>query len=481
MLGADWQPGHQDSAYSNNTTRYSITAIDLVSKESNPQRSGMGDSINPYAYFDPKYRSQLFERRLIPGQVDISLLRGWVTMCQQNHPHVMSQAMLDLGNLGAAHFRVVNVLENKLVELKVFSRFVALSYVWGKCAQPNMFINKTGFIDVEHLPRTIKDAIHLTKLLGERYIWIDSICIDQNSPEEKHAVIGCMNRIYESACLTIVATGGTDANAGLPGLFPGSRTAETATYVSTKGSIIGLVLSRPSLLTLINRTRWNTRGWTYQEHVLSDCCLFFTETEVFYSCPFHGERKKSLQISAHKFHDQQVSEWREGYVLETREQLTNYQTSIEWGASSSRWVDPMVRPGAITAEESINLRLVQYTKAVPLYTLRQLSHQSDIVFALGGIIAKIWAGKNQPASLKHGLPMESLPTALLWEAGKPGRMTRRAIDGVSNRYTFPSWSWAGWVGPINYRFTFNKKLQDGWLYKPGTYIQSPLSAWLIVY
>jgi hypothetical protein len=136
-----------------------------------------------------------------------------------------------------------------------------------------------------------------------------------------------MDHVYESASFTIVAAAGEDANAGLPGLRKGSRAPETATIVFSNGRVSALALSRPGLVELVERSRWNLRGWTYQEHVLSECCLFFTETEVFYSCPHH----KDSEIRGTHLRDT-VSEWREGYALENifkdDDATTPYQTRI---------------------------------------------------------------------------------------------------------------------------------------------------------
>ncbi|CZR53560.1 uncharacterized protein PAC_03439 [Phialocephala subalpina] len=461
MIGTDWQPGHQVSYYSSNTSRYSVTAIDIIPDRSIAPIVRTGVAGNVHAYFEYD-NTALFRRRLIPAEVNISLLRDWVSQCQQTHNHVKSQAKLNLGALGVSHFRVVDVLENRLVEIRGFHRYVALSYVWGDCAQPKVLTTNTNFIDAEHLPRTIRDAIHLTKLLGERYVWIDSICINQDSPMEKHALISSMDKIYESACLTIVAAGGEDANAGLPGLSTGTRAVERGVYVKSRGSLIQLVLSRPSLAKLISDSRWDSRGWTYQEHVLSECCLFFTETEVFYSCPYHGH------VEMNSFSGEHLAEWREAYVLETKGMRTSYETQIEWGTSWKINPDPIVRLGPVTAQKNSDERLVHYTKAVPPYTRRELSHNSDIVLAFGGIMSKIWSGQDQPVMLQHGLPVESLLNALLWEAASPGQLTRRAIIGAKDPYMFPSWSWAGWIGPVNYPLTFDERLKDGWLYKPAT-------------
>ena len=55
------------------------------------------------------------------------------------------------------------------------------------------------------LPRTIRDAIHLTQLLGEKYLWIDALCIKQDDAEFKTARILEMDQIYTASALTIIA------------------------------------------------------------------------------------------------------------------------------------------------------------------------------------------------------------------------------------------------------------------------------------
>ena len=158
-----------------------------------------------------------------------------------------------------------------------------------------------------------------------------------------------------------------------------------------------------------------------------------------------------------------LSEWRESYVLETQGLPTNYQTSINWENSLLRFDDPTVRPGTMKAQEIRNIRILQYIKAVLPYTRRELSYQSHIVLAFGGIISKFFPAENQTAILKHGLPIKSLPIALFWEAVNPGRLTRRTIDGAINSCAFPSWSWAGWKGAVTYPLRFGDLYEKGWL------------------
>jgi hypothetical protein len=88
------------------------------------------------------------------------------------------------------------------------SRYVALSYCWGgdqsnKLTEDNQDLYKKN-IPWETLPKTIQDAAKTVQALGFRYIWIDSMCIVQDSKEDKEAEISQMTKIYAHATLTVV-------------------------------------------------------------------------------------------------------------------------------------------------------------------------------------------------------------------------------------------------------------------------------------
>ncbi|KAH9887684.1 heterokaryon incompatibility protein-domain-containing protein [Cubamyces lactineus] len=90
-----------------------------------------------------------------------------------------------------------------------FPTYVALSYVWGedqshRKTKANLSSYETG-IDFETLPRTIRDAIILTHQLGVDFLWVDRLCIVQDSQEDKHRELQCMLNVYRYAYLTIDA------------------------------------------------------------------------------------------------------------------------------------------------------------------------------------------------------------------------------------------------------------------------------------
>jgi hypothetical protein len=89
-----------------------------------------------------------------------------------------------------------------------------------------------------------------------------------------------MDQICENAEATIVAMSGENDGAGLPGVFGLPRTPQPRCRTACGC----LVSSCPPITTLMQTSKWATRGWTYQEARLSRRCLFFTEHQVYIVC-----------------------------------------------------------------------------------------------------------------------------------------------------------------------------------------------------
>jgi hypothetical protein len=147
---------------------------------------------------------------------------------------------------------LIDVEEEQLVSAPRMARYFALSYVWGKdtditvleTTKENIEAHKRkGFLSLERhnlcLPETIKDSMRLVKRLNGRYLWIDRLCIIQNSVEHKGQQIGMMGSIYAHAYCTIIAAGGNDSHYGLRGIGGGSKHSNfTSTFSSSLAHLV---------------------------------------------------------------------------------------------------------------------------------------------------------------------------------------------------------------------------------------------------
>ena len=97
-------------------------------------------------------------------------------------------------------------------------KYTTLSHCWGntntlKLLKINYAQLRSG-LEINDLPQTYRDAILITRRLGYKYIWIDSLCIFQDSPEDWNKEASTMSSVYSKSTVTIAATWGQDSDAG---------------------------------------------------------------------------------------------------------------------------------------------------------------------------------------------------------------------------------------------------------------------------
>jgi hypothetical protein len=162
--------------------------------------------------------------------------------------------------------------------------YVALSYCWGH--QQTFILKSFNFksmvhsIPLENLPKTIRDAIYLTKALGFRYIWIDALCIIQDSDNDKVEQVSKMQDIFRNSMITISAERAADCQDGFLGRLKSDTelkpemTSKRIPYRSSEG-YIGSIQLRELVKNQRNVQPIHRRGWTYQENFLSRRVISF--------------------------------------------------------------------------------------------------------------------------------------------------------------------------------------------------------------
>lgn len=257
------------------------------------------------------------------------------------------------------------------------------------------------------MPQTIRDAIQVCLEIGETYLWVDSLCIVQDDPVYQKCQIDIMDFIYSEAVITIVAAAGDDADSGLPGVSTWARDTKRQTIFLQDIEVNNVL---PRLKDTVDRSVWNTRGWTYQERMFSRRCICFTERQAYYAC------SEGVQYE------------RSGRLLSTN--LTNERYVNAWSGS----------PGTSSNSSSF---LEMFSQSVTNYTYRTLTSQADILRAFQGIMSNMM--RTHIRHFHFGLPDGGFEDALLWQ---PLGFTERRLAPIS----LPSWCWASVSGPVKYTF-----------------------------
>ncbi|KAF2171055.1 hypothetical protein M409DRAFT_51281 [Zasmidium cellare ATCC 36951] len=265
--------------------------------------------------------------------------------------------------------------------------------------------------------RTISDAMMVVSKMGERYLWVDRLCIVQDSPT-KAAQLQAMDVIYGAALLTLVAADGPDANAGLRGITPGSRSLPQLTDVVGEDLALTVSCSAP---TDLRQSAWSSRGWTCQEQLLSRKFLIFSEGQVMWQCG-----------SCFLCEDTEAAN-KAGSL--TRLDQVQIDTGVTYATHA---VTHFTQPTHLYRPKIFS----QYSSIVRGFTKRQLTYQDDLLPAFQGFGSILERSFN--CNFIAGLPEAYLDQALLW---LPGVMQKRRITSSND---CPSWSWAGWIGHSRY-------------------------------
>ncbi|KAG1743925.1 heterokaryon incompatibility protein-domain-containing protein [Suillus occidentalis] len=345
--------------------------------------------------------------RRVKNTVDIDLVKKWIKLCQENH----GDKCHDVWRMGDGedknlpeYVRLVDVVSMDLVPAPPGCRYMALSYVWGavsteyRTTTDNIAERSTpGGLNMTTFPETISDSILFARQLGLRYLWIDALCIIQDSLQDKITQIQSMDLVYGHSYLTIMAAAGASARDPLR-------------------SWLHLCVGPPRLQEALALSVWNTRCWTYQESALSRRRLYFTEQQVYFEC--RGDV------------------FCEDIVAESK----GHQSSHSFLRDSRGEYFPQADPFG------------SYMWAVKECTRRNLTVESDLVDAFTGVMNALAIGfkLGDPARVFHcGMMLTDLHCALLWQHDPHTPRTRRSLpDGVS--LPLPSWAWTAWRGAVDY-------------------------------
>jgi hypothetical protein len=341
----------------------------------------------------------------------ISLIRYWLETCTIMHDQCnqnrdrdwMPTRLLEL--CGSDKDLKIRLRTRSELES---DRYLTLSHCWGPTGSQKLQLTAQSFetfrqgIAVSDLQQTFQDMADVTIRLGFRYLWIDCMCIFQDSPEDWRQQSSMMGQIYANTQLNISATWAADCSQGC---FSSRDLSRHLHYIS--GPARGAAEKTTWLMSPcevwedeVECAPVNRRGWVLQERVLSPRVAHFSKTQVFWEC-------RDFQAS---------------------EALPN------GGLFDIPWrVDGMVKQLPSSNMSSENDGFFRYwSQLAARYSSCNLTFDNDRLIALSGIAQEIC--KRRSSDYLAGLWSKDLPTGLAWICTHP------LVQ--SKAYIAPSWSWA---------------------------------------
>ncbi|KAH6711917.1 hypothetical protein BKA61DRAFT_693923, partial [Leptodontidium sp. MPI-SDFR-AT-0119] len=356
------------------------------------------------------------------------IFQSWIRACQEEHRECVAYEpgpflptrLLDLRT------KIVRLVDSCDLKASSGQQYVALSCCSGcttpesaKTTRKTLEARRAG-IELKLLPRTLKDAIHVTRSLGIPFIWINALCLIQGDEEDWHKECRMMAKVYSHVVLTITTLRARHYDEGFiplarPYLRIGLHDIDRLNF-----AIQGEMTSLQDPL--------YRRGWALQEHQLSTRIINFSQ---------------------------------EYFVWRCREKLLCYNTKLDWLSRWSRSFDI----GACLSSESLSRQLRCFDLAhafqtsgerpipnqlwqsmVEDFSARQFTVSTDKLPALSGLAVVI--GRHFQSEYLAGLWRDDLKADLLWESIRsPGDF---ATHPAFTSYYAPSRSWASTNSPVKF-------------------------------
>jgi len=192
--------------------------------------------------------------------------------------------------------RVINVgkAADDYVRLEVVkpnqnAAYMALAHCWGKIQLLRTlkanYVEHQKRIPLTKLTRTFRDAVEVTRQMGIQYLWIDSLCIVQDSKDdwEKEAVR--MGNVSRFAALTITAAYSTDGNGGvLRAAYNPARAAVKCTPGAEKAVGHAYLTYRRRDFSKLQQMPLHTRAWVLQERILAPRTVHYADSQMLWEC-----------------------------------------------------------------------------------------------------------------------------------------------------------------------------------------------------
>jgi hypothetical protein len=228
------------------------------------------------------------------SEVTLNIARRWYQNCTAEHLNCPRQLIAPLPT------RLIEVGSDAsepsiyISPARAQGVYAALSYCWGVSKQPVMLTrarleSKNHILPLMDLPATLRDAILICRRLGFQYVWIDALCIVQDSTDSEDWLRESANmaNIYGRAALTITASAAKQTSDGiLSASIPPVELKCAIPYNLGNGKVgnVFVVPYEVQETTSFSNEPLETRAWSLQERLLSPRVLKFETSQLVWDC-----------------------------------------------------------------------------------------------------------------------------------------------------------------------------------------------------
>ncbi|KAF7542018.1 hypothetical protein G7054_g23 [Neopestalotiopsis clavispora] len=319
----------------------------------------------------------------LQSNANFSVARNWLRRCRNEHVE--------------CRFDYTPVLPSRVIDVGFDEEF-----------QDTRLLLSDGF-EAEYV-----DAIVVTRQLGFRYLWIDSLCIIQTSKQDWEQESRRMDSVYGNATVTLSAMASGASTEGILKYIPLEISPPPVSLrVFSESNDTNVIIKRDEptaedLDWLDTKGPLSSRGWTLQEFVLSPRHLLYGAHQIYWKCAV-------------------------GYISASG--LTNGPRFPQHGYDGiAAIIHSQFRPGdeqkhALSSENMLD----EYYKMVETFSHRNLTVGSDKLPAFSGLARRLH--KFLRGQYLAGLWSCDIGRGLCWY---------REMDSAKHvsRYRAPSWSWA---------------------------------------
>ncbi|TVY51092.1 hypothetical protein LCER1_G008094 [Lachnellula cervina] len=328
----------------------------------------------------------------------LPLSRIWLRQCTEEHSHTTEEHQSPTRLIFIGDNEVRLTLAKELGECP---KYATLSHCWGSVLFETL---KVGSLEAfrKRLPataltKTFRDAIDTSRYFGFQYLWIDSLCIIQDDPNDWDAEASLMADVYGNSSLNIAASGAANGNAGLffardrfwrCQIQPKDGDTESLYDCYPTGQVFDLTVSPLEL-----------RAWTRQERILPRRTIHFTRTQILWEC----EKKFSSEL---------------------------YPCDCGGAVQEHDW-NCLPKPP---------FNYHQWMRMVGIYSICKLTYSGDKLVAISGLARESQSRTN--GGYVAGLWRNNLEIQLCWFTIFPGYRIAP--------YVAPTWSWASLDGMVRF-------------------------------